>query len=224
MSVTWWLIALVLPAYLMGSVPFGLIVGRLRGVDVRSAGSGNIGATNVARVLGGKRWFFLVFALDVLKGLLPMLAASALVHRTPESSRTALVYFLWLAVGFAAVLGHMYSLFLRFTGGKGVATSTGVVLGLVPYLLYPGLLALAVFMVAFGATRYISVGSIAGALVFPLAYLAIGALLGWDVAGRQLPLLIMSVLMCAMIIYKHRGNIARLRAGTEHRIGQRPAV
>jgi glycerol-3-phosphate acyltransferase PlsY len=221
MSPTVILLVLAPLAYVVGSIPFGLVVGRMCGVDVRTIGSGNIGATNVARALGGKRWFFLVFTLDVLKGLLPMLIASAIVHRVPPQQRSAQLHCLWLLVGFSAVLGHMFSLFLGFKGGKGVATSTGVVLGLVPYLLYPGLVAVIVFLAAFAATRYISVGSILGAAIFPLAYLGIGGWLGWDVGGRQLPLLIMAVLMCGLIIFKHRGNIARLRAGTEPRVGSK---
>src|SRR5688572_33095205 len=118
------LTVLVPLAYVLGSVPFGLIVGLARGIDPRKAGSGNIGATNVGRLLGGK-FFALVFALDLLKGLLPALAASWIVHRRGEVAdwRT---YALWLLVGFAAIAGHMFSAFLRFKGGKGVATSAGV--------------------------------------------------------------------------------------------------
>src|SRR5688572_5910097 len=120
MPETRWLMVLIPIAYLIGSIPFGLIVGKSRGVDPRKAGSGNIGATNVGRLLG-KRYFFLVFTLDLLKGLVPMLLASAIVHRIPEAARDRGVHLLWLLVGFAGVLGHMFSAFLKFTGGKGVA-------------------------------------------------------------------------------------------------------
>src|SRR5688572_17372282 len=116
-------VGLLVPvAYLLGSIPFGLIVGRAKGVDPRKAGSGNIGATNVGRLLG-KKFFAIVFVLDLLKGLLPMLAAAYVLRGMEESNRK---YLLWLAVGFAAIAGHMFSLFLGFKGGKGVATSTGV--------------------------------------------------------------------------------------------------
>src|SRR5688500_7804502 len=107
-------VSLLIPlAYLLGSVPFGLIVGRSRGVDPRTAGSGNIGATNVGRLLG-KRFFALVFVLDLLKGLLPMLAAAVLLRDVPADERP---YVPWIGVGLAAILGHMFSVFLRFKGG-----------------------------------------------------------------------------------------------------------
>src|SRR3954447_9865163 len=120
MNSTTTLLILIPVAYLLGSVPFGLIVGLAKGVDPRAAGSGNIGATNVGRLLGGK-YFAIVFTLDLLKGLLPMLAAGACIGASARDTNT---YLLWLAVGFATILGHMFSLFLKFTGGKGVATST----------------------------------------------------------------------------------------------------
>src|SRR3954465_10260195 len=111
------LLILVPIAYVLGSVPFGLIVGLAKGIDPRKAGSGNIGATNIGRLLGG-RFFAIVFTLDFLKGLLPTLAASWVVHRT-ENALVASIYLLWLTVGFAAILGHMFSAFLGFKGGKG---------------------------------------------------------------------------------------------------------
>src|SRR5688500_11343113 len=217
MSSEFWLLILIPLAYLVGSIPFGLIVGLAKGVDPRKGGSGNIGATNVARLLG-KRWFFVVFTLDMCKSLVPMLIASAIAHRVPETERDWTIYLLWLLVGFAAVLGHMFSLFLRFTGGKGVATSTGVVLGLWPYFTLPGAIAIGVFLVVFFIWRYISLGSIVAAATVPVAYVAIGVARGWPVFGSQLPLLIFAAVMALLIIYKHRSNIARLRAGTENRM------
>jgi glycerol-3-phosphate acyltransferase PlsY len=203
-------VALLVPAaYLLGSVPFGLIVGKAKGVDPRKAGSGNIGATNVGRLLG-KKYFALVFVLDLLKGLIPMLAA-ALVLRNH--------YLLWLAVGFAAIVGHMFSLFLGFKGGKGVATSTGVLLGLWPYYTIPGLIGALIWIISFKTWRYVSLASILGAGLFPVAYVCLGLARGWDVFGSQLPLLIFAVVVAALIVYKHRSNIARLRAGTELRAG-----
>lgn len=216
------LLILIPLAYLVGSIPFGLIVGLAKGVDPRTGGSGNIGATNVARLLG-KKWFFVVFTLDMCKSLIPMLVASAIAHRVPEAQRQWAIYLLWLLVGFAAVLGHMFSVFLRFKGGKGVAASAGVMLGLYPYFTGPGLIAVAVFLIVFYAWRYISLGSIAGAVTVPIAYLLIGAARGWPVLGSQLPLLVFAIVMALLIIYKHRTNIARLRAGTENRMTASPA-
>lgn len=214
------LLALILPAYVLGSIPFGLMVARTRGIDPRHAGSGNIGATNVGRLLGG-RFFAIVFILDLLKGLVPMLTAAAVLSAFKPDARTygAQDYGLWLAVGFAAILGHMFSLFLKFKGGKGVATSTGVILGLYPYFTIPGLVAAAVWVIVLRVTRYVSIASIAGSFGFVLAYLGIGLGMGWPVFGRQWPLLVFAVFIAAMITYKHRGNLARIRAGTEHRIG-----
>jgi acyl phosphate:glycerol-3-phosphate acyltransferase len=202
-------------AYLVGSVPFGLLVGLARGVDVRKAGSGNIGATNVARLLGG-RYFALVFTLDLLKGLLPVLAAGWVLQ---GQDKTPADYALWLLVALAAVFGHMFSIFIGFKGGKGVATSMGVVLGVFPYFTFAGLIAAAVAVAAFLVTRYVSVMSMLGAICFPIAYLAIALARGWDPLGRQLPLLLFALLICTLILYKHRTNIARLRAGTENRVG-----
>jgi acyl phosphate:glycerol-3-phosphate acyltransferase len=213
--------ALILPAYVLGSVPFGLMVARTRGVDPRKAGSGNIGATNVGRLLGG-RFFAIVFFLDLLKGLVPMLTAAAVLSAFKHDARTyrAPDYALWLAVGLAAILGHMFSVFLKFKGGKGVATSTGVILGLYPYFTIPGLVAAASWVLLLKLTRYISIASVLGSVAFVLAYLLIGLQMGWPVFGRQWPLLLFAVGIAAMITYKHRDNFARLRAGTEHRIGQ----
>ena len=210
-------VALLVPiAYVAGSVPFGLIVGRMKGVDPRTAGSGNIGATNVGRLLG-KRFFFLVFLLDLLKGLLPMLAAGAILHAGGRPIHDPATYLLWLLVGFASIVGHMFSLFLRFKGGKGVATSSGVILGLFPYFTVPGAVALLAWLAVFKGSRYVSLASIIAAIAFPLAYVGIGVVLGWPILGEQLPLLAFAVLVAAMIVYKHRSNIARLRAGTESR-------
>jgi len=204
---------LILGAYLAGSVPFGLIVGLVKGKDPRLSGSHNIGATNVGRILGG-RYFVLVFLLDMFKGLLPMLGAWwAMAHRN-GAAPGSMDYLLWMLVGLAAIAGHMFSLFLGFKGGKGVATSAGVILGLFPYFTYPALVVVAAFAISFFFSRIVSLSSMVAAAVFPAAYLAIGLLLGWPLM-RQWPLGFFSLLVAVMILYKHRENIARLRAGTE---------
>lgn len=214
------LLMLILPAYLLGSVPFGLMVARTCGIDPRKAGSGNIGATNVGRLLGGK-FFAIVFTLDLLKSLIPMVAASLVLRVYVGDPRTyrPLDYGLWLLAGFAAIFGHMFSIFLGFKGGKGVATSTGVVLGLFPYYTFPGLIAVGAFLLVFRITRYVSVASIIGAMTFVLAYLGVGLAARWPLFSAQWPLLAFAVLIAGMILFKHRGNLARLRAGTENRIG-----
>ncbi|MCC7351056.1 MAG: glycerol-3-phosphate 1-O-acyltransferase PlsY [Phycisphaerales bacterium] len=216
-------LALLIPVgYLLGSIPFGLVVGLAKGVDPRKSGSGNIGATNIGRILG-LRYFWLVFALDLLKSLLPMLAAAWLVSRHGGSFAHPVagtgIYLLWLAIGLAGILGHMFSFFLGFKGGKGVATSAGVLLGLFPYYTFPGLLSIGVFILVFFIWRYISLASVIGVACFPVIYLICGLIRHWPVFSQQLPLLVAAVLVAALIIVKHRPNLARLRAGTEHRLG-----
>lgn len=208
-------IPLIGAAYLLGSVPFGLLVGWVRGIDVRKGGSGNIGATNVGRLLG-RRYFFVVFILDLFKSLIPMVAGGVLSRHV---SRDQTTYVLWLAAGLAAVFGHMHSIFLGFKGGKGVATSAGVMIGLWPFYTLPSLIAISIFLITLYAARYMSVASMAGAVTFPFAYLAIALGNRWDPLGRQLPLLLAALLIPVFIIHKHRANIARLRAGTESKIG-----
>jgi glycerol-3-phosphate acyltransferase PlsY len=214
------LLCLIPIAYLIGCIPFGLLVGLAKGVDPRTAGSRNIGATNVARLLGG-RYFGVVFTLDMLKGLIPTAAAAFLLHRAGHAL-SATDYLLWLLVGFAAIAGHMFSLFLKFKGGKGVATSAGVLLGLFPYFTWPGLIAIGIWVILFLITRYVSLASIIGVGCFPIAYVVVGKLMDWPIFAEQLPLLIFAVFVASLIIYKHRTNIARLRAGTENRFDRKP--
>jgi glycerol-3-phosphate acyltransferase PlsY len=213
MTVNFTLIVLIPVAYLLGSIPFGLVVGLAKGIDPRKSGSGNIGATNVGRLLGGK-FFAIVFALDLLKGFLPTFLAAIILHNQPRSQ---VQYVLWLLIGFAAIAGHMFSIFLSFKGGKGVATGCGVALGVFPYYTVPVLIAVFAFLIVFSFSKIVSLSSIAGSIVLPIAYVLIGLLMKWDIAGEQLPLLVFVVLLSALIIFRHRGNIARLRAGTENR-------
>jgi glycerol-3-phosphate acyltransferase PlsY len=212
MSPTVQLSILIVIAYLLGSIPFGLIVGLAKGVDPRKAGSGNIGATNVGRLLGGK-FFALVFLLDMGKGLIPMLLGAAVLHHNASQSG----YLLWLLVGFGAIAGHMFSIFIGFKGGKGVATAAGVALGVYPYYTFAAVIAILVFVAVFFITRIVSLASIVAAIVLPLAYIGLGLALKWDIFGSQLPLLIFAVLLSALIVYRHRSNIARLLAGTENK-------
>lgn len=208
-------------AYFVGALPFGLIVGKLKGTDIRQHGSRNIGASNAGRVLG-KRYFWVVFTLDFLKSLLPMAIASAIVQmQIALVTRTQLTYLLWIAVGVGAILGHVFPVYLRFCGGKGVATSAGVILGLWPYFTFAGLAAVVIFVTVVLLTRYISLSSIMAAIGFPFAYAGLAWLRGWDLAGRQLPLLAVSVGISALVIWRHRENIQRLRSGNENKVRAR---
>lgn len=209
-----YLLTLIPVAYLLGSIPFGLIVGLANGVDPRKAGSGNIGATNVGRLLGAK-FFLYVFLLDLLKAAIPTAIGSWVVARFGQDGILQVI--LHLMVGFSAIFGHMFSIFIGFKGGKGVACGAGVALGFYPFFTIPGLAALLLWGILFSITRYVSLASIIAAIFFPIAYVAIGLTRGWHPFSTQLPLLLFSTLIGAMVVYRHRSNIARLRAGTENR-------
>jgi len=197
-------------AYLIGAIPFGLLIGWYRGIDVRRHGSGNIGATNVRRVVG-RRWGRSCLVLDVLKGLLPTLAGAWLLV-SPQPNAVEL--FASISVGLAAVLGHVFPIYLRFRGGKGVATTIGVALGVYPYFTLPMLAALGAYAGARGLTGMVSVGSIALAVVFPVAVLGY-ALWNHLPLADAWPLVSVSALMGVLILVRHRGNIARLLRGEE---------
>ena len=203
----------IVVAYLLGSVPFAFLIAKAHGKDLRTIGSGNIGATNLARALG-RKWGYICFALDVLKGFIPMAGLPAVAGRPDSPALLAL----WLAVGMAAILGHVLPIYLGFKGGKGVATSFGVALGLWPYFTIPGLIALAVWVAVVLIWRYVSLASICGAVVFPVALLiGIMAVPAWT-ASALWPLLIAAIAIPAMVVIRHRENIKRLLAGTESKI------
>lgn len=232
--VMWTWLACIIGAYVIGSIPFGVIIGRAKGIDIRQHGSKNIGATNVTRVLG-KRLGMLCFALDVLKGAAPVVIAG-IVNQTlgrtaPQLTQTQM--WLWLAVAAAAVAGHMYSIFLRFRGGKGVATGFGAALGMWPLLTLVALGALVVWYVALRMFKYVSVASMLGAISLPLGYLL--SSIPPDATEHPLshtldhvvhasPPLIGTMVIALLVIWRHRGNIARLRRGEEPRIGSAPGA
>lgn len=200
-----------LAGYLLGSIPTGFLVARAKGVDIRQVGSGNIGATNAFRVLG-KGPGSLVLLVDALKGFTACVWLPALVQAlgwlpadlSPSSQQ-------WLPIlgGVSAVIGHNYTCWLRFKGGKGIATSAGVLVGLVPGAF---LIVLVVFLVTVILTRYVSLGSILAALALPIA----------TYSTHKGPILTGVTLMLSVLaIYKHRANIQRLLNGTENRIGGR---
>ena len=214
------LIALILAGYAIGSIPFGLLIARSKGIDIRQHGSKNIGATNVGRVLG-KKFFFICFFLDMLKGLVPTLAFGLVngLVRT-DTALTPTETWWWLGAMIAPVLGHMFSIFLRFKGGKGVATGLGTLLAVFPVLTIAGGLALAVFLSVLKISRYVGVSSCAAALSLPITTLALVLALP-DRFGGAWPAAIATGLLAAVVIYKHRGNLQRSLAGTEHKVGQR---
>ena len=204
----------IIAAYLLGSVPVGVIIAGAHGKNLRSIGSGNIGATNVSRALG-RRWAYLCFLLDVLKGLVPMLVAGTFIEMSDPNPG---LLSLWLAVGCAAILGHIFPIYLKFKGGKGVATSLGVALGLWPYYTICATVAFAIWAATVLLWRYISLASIAASIAFPVALiLTIVLTPGWNFANLW-PLLAAAIAIPVMVIVRHRENIKRLIAGTESKV------
>lgn len=196
---------LPLAGFFAGSVPFGLLVAKLKGIDIRKHGSGNIGATNVLRVVG-KPQGVAVFVLDFLKGLLPVLASLKWVGTVPPPE------WLPIATGLAAILGHNYSPWVGFRGGKGIATSAGALLGLFPW---PLLIGLVVWGVIFKTTRYVSVASMAAAAAIPCAEI------GFATATEEWRpySLGFTIVIAILAVWRHRSNIKNLREGREHRFG-----
>jgi glycerol-3-phosphate acyltransferase PlsY len=208
-------VILIIASYLIGAIPFGLIIAKAHGIDLRSVGSGNIGATNVTRALG-KKWGYFCFALDVLKGLIPMLAALVIL---PAEFTLAKIW-LWLGVGAAAILGHVFPVYLKFRGGKGVATSLGAALGLWPWYTIVGLITFVIWIIVVKTFRYISLGSIIGAIVFPVLLAgAICVIPEWRFAALW-PLLAAAIALGCVIIFRHKDNIKRLLSGAESKIGE----
>jgi glycerol-3-phosphate acyltransferase PlsY len=211
-----WLIWLV-GAYLLGSVSFALILGRLNGINIREHGSGNVGATNLGRALG-KKWGLICFFLDMGKGLAPVLAYgfwAGLI--TAEETLGTVEMLKWLAVGVAAVIGHVLPIFLKFKGGKGVATSAGALLGFWPVLSVPVLAATLVWFVVTKATAYVGLASVIAAAVLPLFVVGFALALNYDV-GEIAVCGSVTALLAAMVIVRHRTNIQRLREGTEGKV------
>jgi acyl phosphate:glycerol-3-phosphate acyltransferase len=213
-------------AFLLGSIPFGLIISKAKGIDIRAHGSGNIGATNVGRVLG-KKWGMLCFALDALKGFAPVLAAGLLASPTMLVGEFMMPLHQsaqWLAVMLAAVLGHVFSPWLKFKGGKGVATGVGAMLGIMPALAIPAGLCFVCWLILFRITRTVSVASIAAAFSLPAWVIAQFVLITLNqraMPGTEspmmlaLPFVLIAVALVGLVVYTHRANIARLRAGKE---------
>jgi glycerol-3-phosphate acyltransferase PlsY len=215
-------IIVALVAYLLGSIPTGFLVAKAKGIDIRAVGSGNIGATNAMRVLGKPAGIFVLLA-DALKGFAACFVGALICvwfdsHytglRPTNVSATTNGQMMWdrftIIAGIFAVLGHNYTCWLKFKGGKGIATSAGVYLALAPWAV---LVALIVFILAVLLTRYVSVGSIASAIALPAAV--------WVMTPHATLLGIVTTALGLLAIYKHRTNIKRLMAGTENRLGKK---
>jgi len=194
-------------SYLIGAIPFGFLVARTRGIDIRTLGSGKIGATNVFRSVG-KRYGMLVFTLDVLKGFVPafffpVLAASLVDVARPEA--------VGLYSGCLAIVGHNWPVYLGFKGGKGVATSAGVLLGVAPISVGIGVVA---WIIVFAGSRFVSVASMLAAVVIALS--------AWLMArGDSMLIPVVLTLMAMLTVWRHRANIQRLLNGTENRFKPR---
>lgn len=202
-----WLYALPLLAYLYGAVPFGFTAARLiKGVDIREIGSGSIGATNAARALGFK-FFPIIFLLDISKGLLPTMAARLWVPAGAFDPHPLVV-----GTGLAAILGHVFPIYLGFKGGKGVATGTGVFLVLSPWAV---LIAACVWAGVFAVWRYVSLASISAAVALPAA----ASFLHHRPLGEGVFAVAFAAFAGIFIIWLHHSNIRRLLAGTERKIG-----
>lgn len=197
------LLFVLITSYLLGTFPSGYIAGRLAGTDVRQHGSGNIGATNVLRVLG-KGYGVAVFLIDAGKGFLAVRIAYVVLAAAPHPEYYA------IAAAIVVVLGHSFPIWLKFRGGKGVATTLGAVAGLTPIAVIPTAV---IWLVVFAISRYVSLASIVAAAFLPVI---IAAMLSFGVTSAK-GLLYFALAIPLLIIWRHRGNVARLRAGTEPR-------
>jgi glycerol-3-phosphate acyltransferase PlsY len=244
---TRWLLAIMGIAYLLGSIPTGLLIARARGVDIRKHGSGNIGATNVWRVMGW-RVGLTCFALDMLKGFVPSLMASAFATRgfsampppTLLQVDAALLNLGPLVVGGAAMIGHVFPVWLKFKGGKGVATGFGALLGVWPVVTVAMVGALAMWLITTRITRMVGVSSVIAAMMTPVLVIVAPTIAMWlrlfpragvhpgrNAAGMGdgvlvWPYVLLTAALAAVVVLRHRGNIVRSLKGTEPKIGLRP--
>jgi glycerol-3-phosphate acyltransferase PlsY len=210
-------VVLIVISYLIGSISFALVIAKVQGIDLRKIGSGNLGATNLARACG-RKWAYFCFLLDFFKGFVPSFVAGFFIC---PGSPTASALALWLAVGVAVIFGHIFPFYLRFKGGKGVATSFGVVLGIWPYYAIPGLIVFVLWAIIVLIWRYISLGSVIAAAVFPAIMIALTIILkDWHFSILW-PLILAAIILCSLVIFLHRANIKRLLEGTEHKVLQR---
>jgi len=205
------ILLVVVVSYLLGSIPTGYIAGRIAGIDIRKEGSGNIGATNVLRIVG-KKYGYVVFILDAAKGLAAVKIAEAAAGRSSFYSLSPDWFGILAAL--TCVLGHSFPVWLRFRGGKGVATSAGTMFGLAPWAT---LVAVVVWVVVFEVTRYVSVASIAAAIALPLA---IGVFLALHLTHGTV-IFYSAIVIAGIVCWRHRSNFSRLLKGDEQRFGRK---
>ena len=230
-------------AFISGAIPFGYLIGKLRGIDIRKHGSGNIGATNLGRVLG-RPYFFDCFFLDMLKGMIPTAVAGGVMGTlgTLQVGTTDALW--WMGVMFATVLGHMFTPWLGFKGGKGVATALGALIGVLPAMTLPAAGALVVYLVVLMLWRYVSLGSCAAAASLPMWVWVVfsqyetlmqrkaSTRSDWenlsieqveqiknDIPNYGMPFFVVALLMAILVIYKHRSNLGRIMRGEEPQLG-----
>lgn len=221
MNEAYW-IAWIVIAFASGSIPFGVLLARLRGVDLRTVGSGNTGATNVGRALG-RRWGTACFLLDAAKGAVPVLVSGAVMGVLGQGVGTEVTAadWGWVAVAIAAILGHVFSPFLSFKGGKGVATACGALLALYPVMTIAVLIAGLLFVVVLLATGFMSVASMVAAVSLPITAGLFGAAEVSTSDGDPatlLPGICTGLLIAATVVWRHRSNLQRVRSGTEPRV------
>lgn len=220
-------------AFLLGSIPFGLIIAKAKGIDIRQHGSGNIGATNVLRVIG-KKYGITCLILDALKGFIPTLIAISVIRfvgmKNPMTIEALTPYahdfpiltaqIFQVLTGLLAILGHNYSPWVGFKGGKGIATSAGVLIALMPAAI---VILLVIWFAVFFISKYVSLASIIAAAALPLVTLWGSYFHGKIADGTwNKPLFVFNLLIAILAIWKHRTNIQRLRAGTENRFQRKP--
>src|SRR2546421_11820960 len=194
-------------SYLLGSIPFGYLIGRIAGIDIRKVGSCNIGATNVVRVLG-KRYGYAVFLLDFFKGFGAVKLSMLLAMRSPPDWNSPELFGSIAAV--SSIVGHSYPPWLKFKGGKGVATSAGALLALTPVA---PLIGVAIWIIVFWLTRYVSLASLTATVVLPIVILVVSS----PDQNKRKPLVYSSVCVAAVVVWRHRSNLSRLIRGTEPR-------
>lgn len=203
------IVLVLISSYLLGSLPAGYLAGRIAGIDIRKRGSGNIGATNVLRVLG-KKYGYSVFFCDAVKGFLAVSCAEVI------AMTFAPAYEDWFGILAAlfCVLGHAFPIWLKFKGGKGVATSAGTMLGLAPWAT---IIAVIVWIIVFEVTRYVSVASVTAAIVLPLA-IGIFLALHWN---DSRVIFYAAIVMASVVCWRHRSNVSRLLKGDEQRFSRK---